>query len=166
MLYQSLHILVRLLNDHLVNKFNQQNQRVTLLSPIVNQDGTIPEHAINKIVLTLVKLEQDKNIRIPVRSDSTSLTVSGFNNLYVLVSAVFEANNYDEGLKFLDESLIFFLQQPVFNSTNTHELDTKISQIRVTPVELSIDDNNRLWAMLGAKYMPSVLFLVQVQPAA
>ncbi len=162
MIYQPLDTLARYLDNYLINKFSIAGEHAAILSTITDQDGTVPEHCLNKIALTLVSLEQDKNIRGPIRPDSTASPVTGFNNLYVLVSAVFEPENYDEGLKSLNEALLFFLDRPVFNSANTPDLDTKISQIRITPVEQSMEGNQRLWTMLDAKYRPSVLFRVQV----
>lgn len=163
MLYQPLNTLTNSLNDYLKGKFSLNGQEAAALCSILNQDGTIPEHTLNKIILTLVKLEKNKNIRTRTTIENTTFAATGFTKLYVLVTAVFVPENYDEGLKFLSESINFFEQTPVFNSNNTPGLDAEIEKIIMTPVELNLEDSNYLWNSLGAKYMPSVLYLAEVE---
>lgn len=113
------------------------------------------------MVLTLVRVEGDDGLRSQaVQAEGGSI---GHQKLYVLVSAYFNPLHYGEGLKFLEQSILFFEQNPVFTPANAPDLDPGILQIRVSRYSLSLGDTSALWAGLGAKYMPSVLYEVQVE---
>lgn len=63
MLYQPIHTLTNSLNNYLTSRFNLTGVKAPALCPVINQYGSIPEHVLNKVVPTLVKLEQHKNSR-------------------------------------------------------------------------------------------------------
>jgi len=50
----------------------------------------------------------------------------------------------------------------VFTPSNTPSLDPKIEKLSVEMVNLSTEKLNNLWATLGAKYIPSVLYKLRM----
>lgn len=166
MIYETLHSIVRELNEYLQATF-KVNEACAILNAVLNQDGTIPEHCLNKIVLSLVNLEHDSNTPYnPVYKGGTSEyeeMYTPFNfNLDVLVTSIFENKNYDEGLKFLSQSLCFFQGKPVFSPDNTTHMSNEIRQVSVELIRLSYHEEHSLWGAMGARYMPSVLFKIRL----
>ena len=83
-------------------------------------------------------------------------------NLYVLFSAYFSAGNYSEALRFLSFVMGYLQQKNVFNRSNTLQMDSHIVKLVFEMENLSTERMNNLWASLGAKYMPSVLYKMRM----
>lgn len=166
MMYEALSCVVKELNEYLTTRFKIQDQKA-ILNAILNQDGSIPEHCLNKIVLSLINVEHDTTIPYSPIYDTTKSEAVQMNlpynfNLDVLVTALFENSNYDEGLKFLSDTLYFFQSHPVFNHDNTRDMDDNIQQLTFELIKLSYHEEHSLWGAMGAKYMPSVLFKMRL----
>jgi hypothetical protein len=167
MIYEALSCVAKELNAYLVEKFKVHDQKA-ILNAILNQDGSIPEHSLNKIVLSLLNLEHDTTVPFnPVYTNQHASKAAQFNlpynfNLDVLVTALFENSNYDEGLKFLSEAIYFFHGKSLFTHENTPGLDDRIDQLSLELIRLTYHQEHSLWGAMGAKYMPSVLFKIRL----
>ena len=166
MIYEALSCVVKELNTYLADRFNVHDQKA-ILNAVLNQDGSIPEHCLNKMVLSLVNLEQDTNVPYnPIHNQSTAkaeqLSLPYNFNLDVLITALFENSNYDEGLKFLSDAIYFFHGKPLFTHENTPNLDQRIQQLCFELIRLTYHEEHSLWGAMGAKYMPSVLFKIRL----
>ena len=160
MIYNALNCVVTELNDYLMKKFKTPESKAVLNS-ILQQDGSISEHCLNRMVLSLVNLEQDTSVpRNPIyirkNEELDQLNVPFNFNLDVLVCALF--TNYDEGLKFLSETIYFLHAKSLFNTENTPSLDPAVRQLAVEVVKLTYHEAHSLWGAMGVKYLPSVLF--------
>jgi hypothetical protein len=132
----------------------------------VNQDGTVAIQGENKIVITLVNIEKE----ITGKSNAGSITggtianrSSSMNiNLYVLFSAYFSSNNYPEALRFLSFIIAYFQYKNVFTPSNTPKLDRAIDKLIFEMATISPEQLNNVWASLGAKYMPSVIYKMRM----
>ncbi|NBW36757.1 MAG: DUF4255 domain-containing protein [Cytophagia bacterium] len=143
MIYETLNCIVKELNEYLKIRFNIQDDKA-ILNSILNQDGSIPESCLNMIVLSLINLEHDTNIPYnPVynntKEKAEQLYLPYNFNMDVLITAVFENKNYDEGLKFLSQSIYFFQGKPMFNPDNTSDLTPGIQQIGMELIKLRSD---------------------------
>ena len=170
-IYQALNSVTKELNDYLIRRFMLKTQKAAVLNTILNQDGSIPEDCLNKIVVSLINLEHETSFpfsRVYIEKEKvedgfTLIENLPFNfNLDVLITAVFESSNYNEGLKFLSEAIYFFQKKNFFSKTNTPHLDSNIQELAFELVKLSYHQEHSLWGALGAKYMPSVLFKVRL----
>lgn len=161
MIYQSLHCLSEELNDFLKVKLKLAEDKV-MLSSIVNQDGSVAIGGENKVVLTLINIEKEtaKNNPQSSASSKTSANPSAAVNLnlQIMFSAYFSGSNYSEGLKFLSFVISFLQKKPVFNRSNTPRLPAGIEKLSFDMETVGVERLNNIWAMLGAKYMPSVLY--------
>lgn len=167
MIYEALKCLAVELNEYLKNKhmLGSDSEEKVLLSGIIDQAGQVAIKDENKIILTLVNIEDE-----PVsKSYSIANSRTGANtsnpvsiNLYILFSAYFSSANYEEALKFIALIISFLQEKAVFTSTNTPSLDTNIEKISVEMVNMSTEKLNNLWATLGAKYIPSVLYKLRM----
>lgn len=163
MIYEVLSSLTEEINDYFKSKLKVNEQKI-ILSGLVNQDGTVAIQGENKIVVTLVNIEKEtaksftQKGALPSGNSAPVLNL----NLYVLFSAYFSAINYHEALRFLSFIIGYFQQKSVFNRSNTVGLDDKIDKLTFEIVDLNSDSLSHLWAYIGAKYMPSVLYKIRM----
>ncbi len=161
MINEALTCLAEDINEFFRNRLRENEDRV-ILSAIVNQDGTVAIEGENKIVLTLVNIEEEpisKNTSISNRSAANN-TPPVKINIYILFSAYFA--KYDVALHFLDNIISYLQGKNIFNSANTPRLDSSIDKFSVEMVSMGTEKLNNLWATLGAKYMPSVLYKIRM----
>lgn len=154
------------INLFLKNRFNL-NEDPVVISNLTGLDGSISIDGENKIVLTIVNIEQENTVKIsdciPADTFSTLKYMPPvFINLFVLMSAYFQNTNYYESLKMLSAAISFFQQKPIFNSRNTSGLDETLEKLSVEIVNLSINESNNLWGQLGGKYLPSILYKIRM----
>lgn len=165
MIYNALHSVVVQLNAFLKLRFRQTEDKA-ILGSILNEEGTVPEGNRNKVIMTVVNLEQETaRQKAQQYQRGPNHTVRLLNepydfNLDVLVTALFL--DYNEALKFLSESIYFFQAHNVFDKSNTPNLSDNIQQLTFQVIKLSYGEAHNLWTALGAKYMPSVLFKMRM----
>jgi hypothetical protein len=118
----------------------------------------------DKVVFTLVNLEEDRASRSPLnlakRAGRTVFELPAIHlNLYVLATATH--NKYEEGLGALGLVVTFF-QPNKRVTTGTHpSLSEEIGELTVELYTMNFEQVNHLWSTLGGKYMPSVLYKVR-----
>jgi len=144
------------------------NEDVVVVSNILEQDGTVATHVNNKIVVSLVNIEKES---VPLNNvghaPATAIrrTVSNppiYVNLYLMFASYFSGGNYQEGLKFISNTIHYLQGQSVFDQHNSPELDRNISKLVMDIHNLDITDLSNLWGVLSGKYLPSVLYKVRM----
>jgi Pvc16 N-terminal domain len=166
MIDKAMNFIVGEINHLLSNRF-QSNESLAVLSSIANPDGTLPPLIENKIVLSLINVEREPSANgssWPMRSGpeghgrvNPPLGV----NLLVLVTASF-SSNYGEALKMLSNVMGFFQGKPSFNAQNSAAFPSSMEKLSLELVNLSIHEINNVWSILGAKYMPSIVYKVRM----
>ncbi len=139
---------------------------MVVLGHLVNMNG---QTNVSEIGLTLINIEQETALKNtnPYRRVSddeiSKIHPPVYLNLYVLVSAYFgdTEENYREALKNLSRVVRFFQAKPLFNQQNSPNLDPEIEKIVVELVSFSFEQQNNLWAALGGKYLPSVIYKIR-----
>ena len=53
---------------------------------------------------------------------------------------------------------IFFQHKPYFDAENTPDLSPKIQKMIANMHSLTFEQQNYLWGLMGAKYLPSIVF--------
>jgi hypothetical protein len=167
MINEALKCLTVELNEYLKNKdmLGSNLKPKVLLSGIVDQAGQVAILEENTIVVTLVNIEEEpvsKSYSLSNSRTSENVSHPVTINLYILFSSYFAVTNYEESLKFLALVISFLQEKNVFTSANSPTLSTNIEKMSVEMVTLSIEKLNNLWATLGAKYMPSVLYKLRM----
>ncbi len=156
--------LLNEVNNHL--KASTENK--VFLSNIVAQDGSIDHLPENTILLTLVNIEEEKAMKSQSpyikKSNGSALKINPEIklNLYMLFSANFSQNNYEQALKFLSMVVSFFQARNVFDHQNSPALDMEIDKLILELVTPSFEQLNHMWGYLGAKYMPSVVYKLRM----
>ena len=159
---------------HLASELNESLQKsfrldeiIVVVSGMVEQDGSLPMQANNKVAISLINIERDTFTKSGGGSGgSFSRSAVGqepvYLNLYVMVSICFAGNNYLESMKFLSTAIAFFQRRPVFDHSNTPDLDDRIEKLVLDLENLSIQELSNIWGVLGGKYYPSVLYRVRM----
>ena len=87
-------------------------------------------------------------------------------NLYMLVCANFVSENgddkYEQGLKQLSRVVSCFQGKNVFTPDNTPSMDPVLKKLIVELYSYSFEQQYNFWTILGAKYLPSVLYKVRL----
>jgi hypothetical protein len=166
MIDKAMTFIMNELNNVLLARF-QSSENLAVLSSVSNPDGTLPAGIENKVILTLINVERE-----PAANSGTwpaRAANEGFArvspplslNLHVMVTASF-AGNYTEALRFLGSAMGFFQGKPSFNPQNSPGFPAEMERLTMELVNLSIQEINNVWAILGAKYMPSVVYKMRM----
>lgn len=160
MIDEALQYLVAEINQNFRSRFGL-NENVVVLSGLVNIDGTPALQQDNKVVLTLLNVEQEKVIGTQGNylgaGDKTSKTSpSVYVNLYLLFSGYFPGGNYAEALKFISGVIAFFQSRNAFSRADSSGMPDGIEKLILELQKFSYQDLSHIWGMLGSKHMPSV----------
>lgn len=146
---------------------------VVILDAIVNQKNEPTHTGGDQVFMNLVNVEEETvgKSQLPyLRTAEDKLNVQNPDiklNLYVQFSAFSETSSggaipYSRALKLLDQVILFFQYRNVFQGSHYPALKRAgVEKVIVDPISLTFEQLNHLWATLGAKYLPSVLYKVR-----
>ncbi|MDQ3112441.1 MAG: DUF4255 domain-containing protein [Bacteroidota bacterium] len=148
-----------------------------VLTNVAAEDGNwaIPPQSLG---LSLINIEEErvfKDQQTSFRNEQGNIEHYNPNlklNLYILVSANFAAGVaggttnvtgiYGEGLKQLSYVIRFFQGKYVFTPDNSPALQLPITKLVVELYSSSFEQQYNFWNVVGAKYLPSVLYKVRM----
>lgn len=164
MIHTCLNFVAKELNAYFKATFRINDDRA-IVSNLVNHDGTVPTSISDKMVISLVNIEQETiNSNLPfTRKSGTGYEVKNppvSINLYVLFSGNF--NDYNESLKFVSATILFFQTNMVFLSEKYPEMGPGISKLVFELFKTDYQSMSYLWSTIGAKYMPSMSYKVRM----
>lgn len=163
MIHSVIQVLSNELNSFLELQTEAIERPLVVLSELVRQDGSPAPPSENKLVCTLLNIEQE---RTALNAPSGNKLFRSNNpihlNLYILFSAYFAPRNYPQALATLSATIAFFQSRPIFTHQDTPELPFSVSKVIVEMVSLDVRELSNLWSVLGAKHLPSVLFKVRM----
>ena len=163
MIEEALTFLAKEMNEYFRNTIPVKEDKV-ILSALVSQDGSIAVVQENMVVITLVNIEKEsfiKNMYAGTRpGENAAMPVSV--NLYLLFSAYFTPSNYILSLRFISLVISYLQQKNVFNAANSPRLDSSIEKLSFEMESVGAEKLSNVWATLGAKYMPSVLYKMRM----
>ncbi|MCG8474522.1 MAG: DUF4255 domain-containing protein [Cytophagales bacterium] len=166
MIHNVIPVIANELNNYLASEFDFDEAKV-LVSNIVNQDGAVAFEGTNKLLCTLVNIEEEKLQAGGMNYKRIGSKIGMVNppvriSLKLLFSAHFTGKNYVEALKIISYVVRFFQRKSVFTRNNTPRLSENVDQLTFELMTLEMNEISHLWGMMGAKYMPSVLYKVQM----
>ena len=149
-----------------------------VISGLMKPDGSfaLPQDGDNehfKIILTLINLEEDRIAESQLYFQRVNDKIQVINppvniNAYVLFSAF--ASNYLTALRLLSYVVSFFQSVTVFDNEQYPQMNAKaendkpwqkIGRLMINLHPITFEQQNNLWASLGAKYMPSVVYKIR-----
>lgn len=167
MLDKVLVFISNLLNKELKMSFGL-TEDIVLISSLINLDGSITQNIENKIILSVINLEQERTIKN--RGEYLQTSKGSFNkvnppiylNIYLLVSANYNSENYIEALKMLSEVIGVLQSSKVFTPQSNPELDASIERLIFETYNVPIQELSHVWSGIGAKYVPSMVYKVRM----
>ncbi len=171
MIDEALDFLVLQLNEYF--KLKTDEDKIVKMQRLVTGAGAeVP--LTNLIAFQLINVEEERigKAQLPV----TAPVGSGFPvrnpeiklNLSILLTACGDNDgnspdtDYSMSVKLLSLAVLFFQHKHVFTQTNSPSLPSSIEQLIVELYPVSLENQNYLWASLGAKYRPSVVYKVRL----
>ncbi len=174
-------VALKFLTDEINAYLILKNEPVSVVAPeivltnVAAEDGNwaIPPRTLG---LSLINIEEErvfKDQRTSFRNETGD--VEHYNpeiklNLYILISANFAASDaggnttgiYGEGLKQLSYVISFLQGKYVFTPENSPGLDPSLKKLVVELYSSSFEQQYNFWNVVGAKYLPSVLYKVRM----
>jgi hypothetical protein len=152
-------------NAHLLRRMGSASSCRMKPGPLVDDGGKL---AIEEgtIGLVLINIEEERTTRaqlperVSIEGQEVILPPEIRLNLTLMAAA--NMGSYNLTLKALSQVLIFFQAHPVFAATDYPSLDGQIGKLCVDMQSVSHETLNQIWATLGAKYLPSVLYRVRL----
>ncbi len=169
MLDKALQFTSTVLNQFLKVTFSLNENKV-VINNLISPNGDIPEGNKNKMVLSLLNIEQETNKQFYGRNqqleDGSFKNVNPAErfNLDLLFSSNFQ--DYSETLKFLNATIQFFQANSTMDRQRYSNLPEGIDRLNFDIEKISYHEMHSLWSAMGAKYQPSVIYkmrLVSIQ---
>ncbi len=148
---------------------------VVVLSGLMKPDGSfaLPTNQGDenfKVIITLINLEEDRIAESQTFNQRINNKIQVVNpplnlNAYLLFSVL--ATNYLTALRLLSYVISFFQSNTVFDNNQYPQMNAKVDaenpwqkvgRLLLTLHPVTFEQQNNLWAALGAKYMPSVIY--------
>ena len=157
MIHLVLTSIVSSLNEYVRNEFNLQEDMVVLANA-VDLSGNINPQIDNKICVFLQNVEEERVIRNGFYQSNAGMNPPKHFNLFLMFVANFPDPNYIESLRYLSLVLEFFQGTQVFDRSNLPSLSSSLEKVSLEFVNLTSDELNSIWSLLGLKYMPSAMY--------
>lgn len=141
---------------------------IVIPGSLINLDGSITNTIENKVIVSIINLEQEKMVKhsggyvSDAKERYGKISPPVFLNLYVLISANYNAENYLEALKVLSAVIRFFQSSTVFTSNAYPDLDSTIDQLTFEIYNIPVQELSNIWSGIGAKYVPSIVYKVRM----
>lgn len=166
MLDIALKFLTSELNTYLSTQMTSTSEEVVRMSKLVDDAGKYAFE--NSIAASIINIEEDRVFksqtpdRIYTNGQHIVLEPELRLNLHVIFAANFDVKNYDQALKYISYVLTFFQSHSAFTSVEYPALDPSIEKLTIELQSLSYEQLNQVWAFIGAKQLPSVIYKIRM----
>ena len=165
MIHSAVKYIVDELNAYLKLRSSLTTDQI-VQGPLLEQNGNVHSAADNKVVLSMVNIEEERLFRqvdlMQRQDDGTYHRVQPEVrvNLYLLFIA--NLSVYEEALKATSHIISFFQHRNTFDYAEVEGLADKRGKLIFDLHSLTFEEQNHLWGALGAKYLPSVMYKMRV----
>jgi hypothetical protein len=164
---EALRLIVRELDSALQRQAPEAGN-VAVLTNLIDANGAAVPEAAEKVAVFVVNISQENTpTRLPrvLPGNGQNLTQKQpplHLSLQVMCAANFSGSSYDEALKRISGTIEFFHGCPLFTPQNTPGLPDGILQLTMEIDNLNAVDLSHVWAMLGGRYLPSVVYRMRM----
>lgn len=152
-------------NAYLLRRTGSTTVGKMAAGPVMNDLGKLAI-ASGSIGACLINVEEERVVRaqLPERMLVKGSQVTLQPELRLNLTLLFAANltPYEMSLRGLSQVLTFFQSHPAFASDEYPGLDPRIGRLVVEMMSYGPEQLNQIWAYLGAKYLPSVIYRVRM----
>lgn len=144
------------------------NDDIVVLGSLVNPDGSVTNNIENKVVVSIINLEHEKTVKnmggyiANEQGAYSKVNPPVYLNLYVLISANYNSQNYQEALKMLSAVIGVFQSTLIFSPDSHPDLDPLIERLSLEIYNIPIQELSHIWNGIGAKYVPSMVYKVRM----
>ena len=167
MIDTALKYVTRFLNKEIKLQYGLDSDPV-VLSSLINPDGTVTENIENKLILSLINIEQETAVK-----NQPQFYSAGDNafdkktppislNLYILASANYDSKNYTEALKMISTLIGVFQANPYMSKENDPDMPAPVDLLRFEIFNQPIQELSHIWSGIGAKYVPSIIYKMRM----
>jgi hypothetical protein len=156
--------MVEELNTFLQTRIGNDAAGIVKLGKIVDEAGKYP--AESGVYAAVINIEEERIFKsqLPeytyVDGQHVVLEPELKLNLHLLFAAHFAF--YDQSLKYLSYLLTYFQAHSSFTSEVYPALDPRIGKLTAELQSLNYEQLNQVWAFVGAKQLPSVMYKVRM----
>ena len=166
MIHHAVGLITSRLNQHLKVRLNSPDDLVAATS-LTDHEGKPAASARNRMTLFITDIAEETAARgvRPRSSSGGRMAVSAdpvHLNIFFMLCANFDPDNYMEALKVLSHSVQFFQSYPMFDQQNAPEMADGLEQISCEINNLAEDTNSHLWGIHGGRYVPSVHYKMRL----
>lgn len=136
---------------------------------LLDNDSSETDDLKGKAILTLVNIEEDRISKNQNNySKKDDLIVYKNPEIYLNLYCLFAVTNkdYEKSLEQLSHIIQFFQYKNVITHTNSPsdnpQLDANVDKLIFDLITMNFEQLNHLWGILGAKYLPSVLYKLRL----
>ncbi|NOQ27730.1 MAG: DUF4255 domain-containing protein [Bacteroidales bacterium] len=166
MINKALIFVKNTLDQNLRNNFELNESVVVLNSLVSGNEEKISKINQNKMVISLINVEQE--IQQPFNTRHNSVNKTGYTdvnqavnfNLDLLFTACFD--DYEEALKFLTATISYFRANSSLTSSNSSNIPQGISKLELDMKTINYNETDSLWSAMGAKYQPSIIYKLRL----
>lgn len=138
------------------------NERPVAAINLVGQDGTPNDKAQDKLVVIVVNIAEDRVYhsvdKISRKPDGTGELIKPEAKINLHLLFVGNHSDYFESLKHISYVISFFQQRPAFDYAYIPGLNTGNGRVVLKLFSPTFEQQNHIWSVLGAKYVPSVMY--------
>ncbi len=162
--------MIHLTVSRVVSELNEYlNRRAPTMSPervvadsLFDLSGEPNTAANDKIVASVVNVEQDRVYR-PVdpferAGDGTAQFIRPEINVNLYVLFIANLGDYNEALKAISHIIGFFQRRSVFTIEDPDWSPDENARVAFELFTLSFEQQNHLWGAIGSKFMPCVMY--------
>jgi hypothetical protein len=164
MIHLALQHIVGELNDYLNLRSPSLSPDRVLLGNLFDLTGNSNPNASQKVVASLVNVQEDPVYhsveRFEKRADGKAELVRPEVRVNLFFLFVANISEYDEALKTLEHVMSYFQANHVFNYSTIPSLAEQEGRLVFELYSMTFEQQNHLWATLGSKYQPSVMYKV------
>ena len=164
MISQFIAFLKNDLNSFITNK-KGVNENFVLFANLNNINEN-PQGADNKIIISIVNIEEEKLLKSP---DNYTKTATEINykkpavwlNFICLFTYYTKSNENYDGIDLLANVVQYFQSRPRIDKTTAvvpKHFQLCMKDFRAEFVSLNYEQTNYLWGLFGGKYHPSVIY--------
>lgn len=155
------------LNQHARRRFDISDDIVSATT-LSDPEGKPVQGARNRLVLFVTNIAQETaarrarpraggaGLRIAVSPEPVHL------NVFFMIAANFDAENYGEALKVLSVAAQFLQSNPVLDHVAAPEMDARLAQLTFEIDNLDAQTVGQLWGVHGGRYLPSIHYKMRL----
>lgn len=161
MIHNVMTVIAQQLNEFMRNELNLSEDMVVVNS-LVDLKGDPSMQIENRVCLFLQRIEEEKVAKSGGFQANPGMAPPVRVSLHIVFAANFPDPNYREALRFIALVLEFFQGHGTFDRSNAPGLPPGLDKLTFDLVDLDYQEMNNLWSLIGAKYIPSLVYKVRM----